>query len=238
MKKSTVILLVIVGILIVGAACFGGSFLGVKYFNDENKNENVLKDESKEEKDTEETKEESSSVVETKEYKDFSKKDTCPLSNDICTYNYTFEKQDNYISEVKVDDLFTYAHGIDFGSFIYILKDGDVYYSRNFIGDTEVLPGIVKYDFSDSYSPEWKKVDLGKKVKRIKGINAGTDVSPDVMFITEDGKVYLYGNNPVLLDDISDYEVDDVLEFDNGVMMTYKVVLKDGTILNKTILSE
>ena len=41
-KKSTVILLVIVGILIVGAACFGGSFLGAKYFNDENKNENVL----------------------------------------------------------------------------------------------------------------------------------------------------------------------------------------------------
>ena len=35
--------------------------------------------------------------------------------------------------------------------------------------------------------------DLGKKVKRIKGINAGTDVSPDVMFITEDGKVYVFG---------------------------------------------
>lgn len=234
MKKSTILVLVIFGILVVGAACFGGSFLGMKYFNYEN--ESNIKEEQKEDKKEETESVDKQDVSNKKEYKDFTKQEECWLG-EMCTFKYTFEKQDNYESKVEVNDLFTYAYGLDFGMYFYILKDGDVYWSVKEMENIDVLPGVVKYDFVKEYAPTLNKLEIPSKIKRIKGINFGTGIFPGALFISEDGKVYTHDTSQLhMLEEFAEYEVDDIVEYDDETYSEYKAILKDGTIMTKTKL--
>lgn len=243
-KGLTIFLFIVLGILVIGGSCFGGAFFGAKYFELENKEE-VKKEDKKEKTDDssedDEVKEETAVVDDKKEYKDFTKQEKCAFNSDeMCTYKYTFEKQANYVSKVDPDDLFIYGYGYNYGAYMYILNEGDVYYFVKYFEDeTQPLPEIVKDDFLETrFRPEWKKVNLDEKVKRIKGINVGTGVDKSEMFITESGKVYIDGYNLNLIEELSEYNVDDVLDYNDEWSLTYKVVLKDGTILTKTRLSK
>ena len=95
-KGLTIFLFIVLGILVIGGACFGGAFLGAKYFELENKEE-VKKDDKEDKKEEtddtskdDEVKEETV-VVDKKEYKDFNKEEECWYHGETCILKYTFE---------------------------------------------------------------------------------------------------------------------------------------------------
>ena len=182
-------------------------------------------------------------------YKNYT--DSC---GDKCIINYTFTTNDNYISTVDVDDTFFVAALPGFGKHFYMLYDGFLYYDAencnnegycNFIGNG-LLSGGKKNE--EGYLSNLKKFTTLSNIKRIKSYSPGTDVSFGLFLITDDGSVYSNdhfdsediindGFSVVLFKEFAKYEIDDILEYNyyglGGAI--YKAVLKDGTILTKTI---
>ena len=135
-----------------------------------------------------------------------------------------------------------------------MVYDGFLYYDAencnnagycNFMGNG-LLYGGIKND--EGYLSNLKKYTKISNIKRIKAYSPGTDVSLGLFLITDEGNVYSkeyfdsediinYGFSVSLFDEFAKYEIDDILEYRNEVPYgeEYKVILKDGTILTKTV---
>ena len=186
-------------------------------------------------------------------YKDYTdKKEGCGGSgSNTCYYNYDFESNENYKSIIDVED--TYAIESFTETKLFILKDGNLYYNIVNCRNDDTC-GYYKYDFFDeSYHNNYKNLYLFKElknIKRIKGYNDGSGVDYSLLLITDNGDVYKlnysslsdgskYNNKFILskVSELSQYYVDDVIHYRSGFEFgsTYEVVLKDGTVLTKTI---
>ena len=186
-------------------------------------------------------------------YKDYTSK--CGYRNDIdyvkCVASYNFKSNNDYKSVVSVED--TYAIESFTETKLFILKDGNLYYNIVNCRNDDTC-GYYKYDFFDeSYHNNYKNLYLFKElknIKRIKGYNDGSGVDYSLLLITDNGDVYKlnysslsdgskYNNKFILskVSELSQYYVDDVIHYRSGFEFgsTYEVVLKDGTVLTKTI---
>ena len=180
----------------------------------------------------------------TENYKDYT--ESC---GDKCTIKYTFTKNDNYVSTIDVDDTFFNTAMPQFGIHFYILHDGFLYYDVSNCNDNGYcnFGGNLAWHHNE-YLSNLKKFTDVSNIKRIKTYSPGTDVSLGLFLITDEGNVYSkeyfdsediinYGFSVSLFDEFAKYEIDDILEYRNGVPYgeDYKVILKDGTVLTKTI---
>ena len=177
-------------------------------------------------------------------YKDYT--ESC---GDKCTIKYTFTKKNNYVSVVDVDDTFFSTATPQFGKLFFILHDGYLYYDASNCNENFYcnFGGSVLSNNND-YLSNLKKFTDVSNIKRIISYGPGTDVSLGLFLITEEGNVYCQeyfnsddiindGFSVVLFKEFAKYEIDNILEYHNGVPYgtEYKVILKDGTILTKTV---
>lgn len=165
--------------------------------------------------------------------------------DDGTTIKYTFEKNNNYVSKVDVDDTYAFNAMHETGINTFVLKDGKVYYHSESCQNKE---NCVYYSKS-SNKKEWKEYSAPSNIKRIKSGNffsSGVDFS--IILITEDGKLISGKRNYETGDfnfesfdqsnELSKYKIDNILEWGGTAgpgLPTWKVVLKDGTILTKTV---
>ena len=187
-------------------------------------------------------------------YKDYT--EDCSLSNmctisggcNKCNINYKFEYDNSYTSNVSVDDTYAIFSWPNVETRLFILKDGNLYYNIvNCRNENDDDCGYSKYDFYDeSHHNNYNNLYLFKElknIKRIKGYNHGSGVDYSLLLITNDGDVYNlhYDGKFTLSKDVelSKYYIDDIIKYTSGFGFdNYKVILKDGTVLTKTVDSE
>ena len=176
------------------------------------------------------------------DYNDYSKEE------DEYIIKYAFTNNDNYESTITVEDTFAIGIRADLGKNIYILNNGNLYYNMDPCFESN--NGDRHCNFTD-YNPSHESDDSLKlfnklnNIKRIKAINYGTGVDYSILAITEDGKVYrIYKNinNEIsyiqIEEDFNKYGVDNILEYAGAKGSfgdIWKVVLLDGTIMEKTV---
>ena len=72
-------------------------------------------------------------------------------------------------------------------------------------------------------------------IKRLKIINRGTGVSPELFLITNDGKVYSTGEifdkelSFTLSKEFKDYQIENIIDKEGEMFETFEVLLKDGS---------
>lgn len=178
----------------------------------------------------------------TSNYKNYT--EDCSYGDTKCTANYTFTSNPNYKSIVDVEDIFSVIVRPEFGKQIYIVHNGVLYYDIEDCSDNGYC-NYTRYDLyhDENYISKLNKFDKVTNIKKILSYNGSTSVSYDLLLLTENGDVYSlrYFDDFTLvkLDEFAEYKVDDVISFNYDVFgYDYKVILKDGTILTKTIDSE
>lgn len=179
-------------------------------------------------------KESTNKKEETKEekiiYKDYQEEET--FGEDKAVMNYKFSPNENYVSTVPLKDLFSLANYEEELEYA-VIYNGKVYYYDT--TGTKVYSNIDNVDLKELKG-------LTGKVKRIKTVNFTSGLSYDQLLIMEDGSVYrlfIEKDNTRFYkeDELSKYKVDDVISWEVSFPAgsVYKVILTDGTILEKTI---
>lgn len=173
-------------------------------------------------------------------YKDYQEKKTNGAGEKYVAY-YKFTINGNYGSDVPVQDTYSFANYENTESKInlqyILLNNGKVYhYLTEIVGNKDDSIRV-----SDTKLKEL--TGLPGKVKRIKSVNFTTGESYDQILIMEDGSsydLYMGENNKLELskdEELSKYKIDNIINYEsaceNGYI--YKVILKDGIILEKTI---
>ena len=135
------------------------------------------------------------------------------------------------------------------GYVVYILDGGRLYYKFVPASSFAAASGLYDYETSET-SKDLTLIEGLPKIKRIKGVNTISDaVAYNILAISEEGKVYMvYGTQSgqgytLLNTSIKDYEVEDILYYNqtnlctdesiNDCNASYKIVLKDGSIVEK-----
>ena len=259
MKKNNILIIALViviiglsGFIIYDKALSNDKEVIVDKNNDGNLNNgnNNYKDNNKDE-DIEVVVEDNDNDVEkvTGNYKDYNGKcgyeNTSDFDYGNCFASYTFKENKNYVSTVPVDDTYAiFMYGV-YEKRLFILNDGKLYYNIVTCSDNDDSCNYVKYDFYDYDNPNnYKKLKLFNElsnIRRIKGFNSGSGVDYSLLIITNDGDVYeLEYYEKFTLTKVSElekYDVDNVIDYSSGREFgrSYKVILKDGTTLTKSI---
>ncbi len=157
--------------------------------------------------------------------------------------DYKFTKNDNYNSTTNILNKFAIISykELNIEKQLLIIDEGKLYYST----DKNLYENGMS-QFTDEYQNNNKLEEYDKlsNIKSIKIFNTSTGVSYDIVLITNDGKVYIInydeqGNlkNPVQVEELSKYEIDDVKQLKMTIPAgyQYEVILQDGTTLTKTI---
>lgn len=229
-KKPTAIIVLVV-VLLVGALV-GGYYLG---------NENVLKLRKEEinKIDTDSKKE-----VKLEEKKVETTED--PVTNCIPESEVKEKNEEVVKNNIPANDLYTfeYSRGDDViskGYFsMFLVVDGELYYKA--INNVNQLHLIRTVDNSEYDKKDLNKVDTSAigKIRRLKGFVYDDRLL--TFIITESGKVYstsfneTTGNvNPLnQVNDLKDYEVDDIKSFSLEVPEShYEIILKNGETVKK-----
>jgi len=160
---------------------------------------------------------------------------------------YSFEKNENYKSNIRVEDTYAIAIRPDLGKNIFILHDGKIYYNidKCFTNNNETYCNFTDYNLSNIDNEDSLQLfDKLDNVVRLKSINYGTGIDYSVLAITNNGKVYLLTIVDGVLqsnevdEEFKNYNVDDILTYQVGAPFTeWEVVLNDGTRMKKTIES-
>lgn len=154
--------------------------------------------------------------------------------------NYSFNK-DNFSLAIAYS-------GEAYKMQIYILSNGVLYYK---IVDDIKEPlenGNYYMNYLNETNEEFHMVEGLENIKRIKGANTvSTGVFYNLIAILDSGEVYEIINqghdsfSVRMIDDFKDFKVDDILEYEaaNGCVdgmvceSTYKIVLKNGKVLER-----
>lgn len=221
-KKINPVIIILVVLLLSGVLGYIGY------------NEFIVKDNT-----TKENEKEENTTNEKVTYKDY--QEEISYADETHTAYYRFTANDNYVSTVPVSDTSSLVINESHIEYL-ILNDGKVYC---YFEDISVGKEPRYFSSSSPVNDPTQLIQLSEltglssKVKRIKTANFGTGFNMQQMLIMEDGSVYLFDDNGsdgvIIIEELSKYKIDDIVWWEYEMATSYKVILKDGTILEKTI---